>query len=740
MKKFFKFLLYFFLIVIISGLVFFVYIYFKPSAKHNIYQAIPDDAIFAIASKNATGGWQKIAVNHIWLHLLKSETFADINQQALTLDTLIQEHKIFRELFKDRYLVISAHLLRNSDYDFLFSLDMKQASKITFFIDYLHNKILNYFDYRMEQTSYNNQTIYSLIDNASPNDILYFTFSGNIFSGSYSRKLVENAIVCFEKNCLANKKNFDAFAPKYQNNDFALFVFYPFIDEFVSEYAQDSDELMKPLSEALDFTCAGLDFTQQQITLSGITLINDSINSYLKILSQLQPAQRQAEKILSHQTAFYLSMCFSNFTDFYNKLVVQYQDADSTGYSNIKINQRRLERFLGINLDEDFFGWIGNEIAFAKLRPKGVNDKDDDMLICMHSHNIENAKLGLSKIMKHIKNRTPVKFKNIAYLNYDIHYLHIKGFFKMFFGKLFGQLEKPYFTIIGDYVIFSNSPHQLTRIIDDFVNGRTLKNSNNFEAFNKLFNQKSTISCFIQMPKLYSHLIYYAQADDKNAIKKNKEVILSFANVGFQLTARDKQFETMLISAFDSLALVNDEEEQFEIAADDLQIALFQNHFFAINPEQEEIKRDSAEYVCFYYEDQTLKHIGAFKNNQLHGSWKSFYQNGNMMMEANYDESQLSGIATLYYMEQPEQKLAEALYKKNMLHDEYREYYPNGALKAVIAIKNNKPDGKAIYYYSNGKLFMEGKFVDGRKKGQWKYYLENGQLFDKERKKKKSKS
>lgn len=739
MKKFFKILLYFFLVIIVFGLVFFIYIYFKPSAKHNIYQAIPDDAIFVIASKNATTGWQKISNNTIWHQLLKSEHFAEIHQQALTLDTLIQEHKIFRELFKDRYLVISAHLILNGDYDFLFSLDMKQASKITFFIDYIHNKILNYFDYRMEQIDFNNQIIYALINNASPNEVLYFAFNGNIFSGSYSRKLVENAIVSFNKNSLANKKNFDSYAPKYQNSDFSLFVFYPFVDEFVSGYAEDSDKLMKPLSETMDFTCAGLEFSQQQITLTGITLINDSLDSYLKILSQLQPAPRNAAKILSHQTAFYLSMCFSDFPEFYHKLVAQYQDADSTGYSNIKINQRRLERYLGINLEEDFFGWIGHEIAFAKLRPKGTNDKEEDMLICMHSYDIEKAKIGLDKILKHLKNRTPIKFKSITYLDYEIHFLHIKGFFKMFFGKLFGQLEKPYFTIIDDYVVFSNSPHQLTRTIDDYISKRTLQNNNNFNEFNKLFNEKSTISCFIQMPKLYSHLLYYAQADDKTAIKKNKEVILSFSNIGFQLTAKNTFFETMLISAFDSLALLNDEAEQFETAADELQIGLFQNRFFAINIETEDIRRDSAGYACFYYEDKTLKHIGFLENNQLQGSWQSFYQNGNIKIVANYDEGALSGIVALYDMEQSGQKLVEAEYKNNQLSGQYREYYLDGALKVLLDTKNNQPDGKAIYYYSNGRLFMEGKFDKGRKKGQWKYFLENGQLFDKERKKKNKK-
>ena len=35
--------------------------------------------------------------------------------------------------------------------------------------------------------------------------------------------------------------------------------------------------------------------------------------------------------------------------------------------------------------------------------------------------------------------------------------VEMKGFFRLFFGKLFDKFEKPYYTYVDDYVVFSNN-------------------------------------------------------------------------------------------------------------------------------------------------------------------------------------------------------------------------------------------------------------------------------------------
>ena len=44
----------------------------------------------------------------------------------------------------------------------------------------------------------------------------------------------------------------------------------------------------------------------------------------------------------------------------------------------------------------------------------------------------------------------------------------MKGFFRLFFGGLFDKFEKPYYTYVDDYVVFSNKASSLLSFVEDY--------------------------------------------------------------------------------------------------------------------------------------------------------------------------------------------------------------------------------------------------------------------------------
>ena len=68
-------------------------------------------------------------------------------------------------------------------------------------------------------------------------------------------------------------------------------------------------------------------------------------------------------------------------------------------------------------------------------------------------------------IEKKVKRRTPVKIKTVNYKDFEINYVEMKGFFRLFFGKLFDKFEKPYYTYVDDYVVFSNKAASLLSFV-----------------------------------------------------------------------------------------------------------------------------------------------------------------------------------------------------------------------------------------------------------------------------------
>lgn len=56
----------------------------------------------------------------------------------------------------------------------------------------------------------------------------------------------------------------------------------------------------------------------------------------------------------------------------------------------------------------------------------------------------------------------------------------------MFLGKWFSKFDKPYYTFIGDYVVFSNSSSTLAAMIKDYSLGNTLVQD---EKYNDLMSE-----------------------------------------------------------------------------------------------------------------------------------------------------------------------------------------------------------------------------------------------------------
>ena len=58
----------------------------------------------------------------------------------------------------------------------------------------------------------------------------------------------------------------------------------------------------------------------------------------------------------------------------------------------------------------------------------------------------------------------------------------------------------------------------------------------------------------------------------------------------------------------------------------------------------------------------------------------------------------------------------------------YKSYYSNGQLMVDAVYKDNKHDGPYKSYHYNGQLEVETFYKDGKRNGPYKKYHDNGQL------------
>ncbi len=712
--------------------------YLSESGNRDPFTMIPNDAVFVIETNNLTEGWVTLSESKMWKHMMATKTFADINSSASSLDSLIKGNETLDMLFTDRKLLVSAHMIAADDYDFVFAVDLKKGSKVAFLTDYIGD-IVSSFGFKMTKRDYNGTEILMLTD-LETNEVVNLAFVDNVMVCSYSTLLIEKSINQKESGYWDKNKRFKLVASEISSKKlFNFYLNYGLLDDYLRCFMDEPGDGIISLSKILSFTAFNVNFEDEQLSFSGYTGIIDSVPSYLNALKRVEPGPMKAQSIISDRAAIYLALCFNDFNEFFESLKGEFDAEDTTRAENYDKTIKKVEKYLKVSLEDDFFSWIGNEITFVKMQPT-ANANEEDVVVTIHAKDIDAAQKGLDHLTSQIKKKTLglAKFKEVDYKNFKIQYLGFSGFLKLFFGKLFNSIERPYFTYIDNFVVFSNSPSCLMDVIDDYTTGRTLERKKEFMDFVAKFDTKSNVSVFVQMPKVYSHLYYYGKGEKRQGIRDNKDVILGFNQLGFQMTADDELFKTTFIAGFDADAAFNDALENIESAAEELFVFEIDTGIYRIKAEDIEKLPDGPAKI--YYDDSTgVKFEGRIVDGKPDGLWRIYYESGKIAGAVNYESGMANGVAMYYYDDEQQATRAEVTFVDDKIDGPYREFYMKGQRKASVNYKEGVPDGDAEFFYDSGMIKIEGQYKDGVKSGKWKHYTETGEVIDKEQWKKNQK-
>ncbi len=734
MKKFFKILI---IILILGGLGFWVYIkYISPVSVKKGMTMVPHDAVMIIETSNLTEAWSEISNSKMWNYLVKNAYFNDLNEDIEYLNKYLKGNALADKALKNRKLLMSLHMISATEWDFLFVVDLKDIAQIK---KLGLRKVLGLVEgYKVTERTYKNETIVELTDIADPSFVIYLVISDNLlvatFNGSLMEKSIEQSPT--DKKDLgywAKNPKFSMVTNKLQGEElFRIYFNYAQIDPFSLSFLTEPSETIKMLGNSLTFSSFNVDFQDEFLSLEGYTGI-DSVGSYVKAMAHVTPGKMDAWRMMSGQTALYFSMCFDNFFDFYNNLLIQYGEGNAEDMEDIESGMIKLERLMGISIHDDFLSWIGDEIALAKMRP-GKTTQLEDVIVAIHTNDIDAAKAGLERIMKKIKNRIRlVKFEPEDYKNFTIYYLEMPGFFRLFLGKMFKDIEKPFFTYVEDFVVFSNSSQTLKLFIDDYISGNTLDKNIDFVNFKDEFDVKSNITFFIRTPQMYENLYYYSTPEDRKAVKENKEFILSFEKIGFQLVSEGDMFKTTLLAMHNPNAVNAD---MLEVIEQEVTEGMFRDEpeskLFKIELSQSSLENDKF-YKEYFENSENVKIEGHIQNHKPNGIWKSYYESGRIKNSVNYKDGIIEGEAWFYYDDENKTIKANAVFESDMLEGIYTEYFENGTQKAKMLYKAGLADGDAEFYYPNGKLKITAEYKDGLKNGKWFYFDEKGKEIGREK-------
>ncbi|MCF0189926.1 MAG: toxin-antitoxin system YwqK family antitoxin [Marinilabiliaceae bacterium] len=707
---------------------------FVNKGNSDAFSYVPSDAVFVVETDNLSKAWLTISQSELWQYLQTTPYFADVNEDIELLNKFIKSNSIADKLLSDRKLLVVGCMEQNS-WDLLYLIDLQEFAS---YYDEFKGALRLVSGFTLTTStmelgaSYGNIELYTLTSTTDPKMRYSLVLKDNILMVSSTDDVIASTIKKINTGHWADNHNFQIANAGIGNSKmFKFYMNHSCLSEFYTNFSTEANELVDMLDESLTFSAMELDLKNNKLSFDGYTAL-DSIYSYIRAFANVGTGKIRGFNIASQQSAAYFSLSFDDFRRFYSSLLDEYRKGNAQEVDDLESLMNIGQKLLGVDISEDFLSWIGNEIVISKLRPLSDKSRDIDMAIMIHANDIEQAQEGLGRVIKHIRRRTPLSFDIEPYRNFEINYLEMKGFFKMFLGNLFKDIEKPFFTYIEDYVVFANSQEVLKQIIDDYLMGRTLSHDTKFVNFTDEFDAKSNISVFVQMPKMYQTLYRYAPEKDKAGIEENKDIIYSFARIGFQLTNDGGMFKTSLQAEYDAEAREEDESQiaENQMLVDPLIMKIDTLGFVVSFPEDFDMS-DGPKKIM--YPDSThVYQEGNIIGGKAQGIWRTYYENGLLQSTVNYEKGKITGIGYFYYKKR-DKLMAEVNFEDGTFEGEYFLYYENGTRKAKFEYKDGKKHGEAEYYHTNGNLHMRCKYKKGEISGKTLVYDEKGNKIGKQK-------
>ncbi|MDP2176678.1 MAG: DUF3352 domain-containing protein [Bacteroidota bacterium] len=631
-------------VILLIGLgSYFAWIKFSPNKFTDVYYLVPDDAVMVMETDKPIENWQYFSTSNMWLGLKSYPPFAEITKNADLLDDVIKSNQQVFSLLGQRHLLISIHMTKTKDYDFVYYTDMQEASKSSMIKTSLIS-VIKQFDYKYTFREYNEVEIHEFLDPQS-RDVLSVCFVNNYLVCSYNKSLIENVILTSklpEKQMGVKPQFTEVNRLTGASGICRLMINYNTFHQYLGVYMDDVSDL-KSMFGGMFYSGMEMSFNDDVIQADGYTLLNDTVSSYLKALSISGKSKTGMEGLFSEKTSFLLGLGFADFSVFYENLNKVLQK-DAEAYETQQAAIKKVEKLLNINLQKDLFDWMGSEIGIAQYETDVLIGNKVKNVLAIKVKNKDQAIAGLERIEKQVRKRTPIKFKEVSYKNYPIKYLEIKGLFKAVLGKMFSKIEKPYYTIIDDYVVMSDDPKTLLITIDDFIEQKTLKNAEVFRDFRSKLPEQISVLAYVSPNRHFANFKGVLSPESWASSKKNQMYIRSFNQVALSLTGDADKMRTVLVSEYmkweepevqaptvydDSLNML---EEGDTLNSLDLFIVLnfnqnlnntyYENGQVKTSVEMEGKMMDGS-YIE-YYENGVIKVKGQYKKGVKHGTWK-FY-------------------------------------------------------------------------------------------------------------------
>ncbi len=345
---------------------------------------------------------------------------------------------------------------------------------------------------------------------------LYIIFYKEVIVFSTQKILVEDAIRHIHSSIkLSDSKEFKR-AYKLRDKDALVNVFinYKYVGSLCKKLLPKFR--INHIDRFANWTIMDIDISSDTFKFSGVTIANDSVPHYLNLYRDTPEKQIVLDKVLPYNMA---SAVVLNIGELFKYQKKQKQYLDVLGrYNPFKRNIHKYS----FDMNQIFLPWVADEIAVFYNSPQ-PNPIDNTFAIVL----AKDAKIA-------DENLQTIRQEELLYAHrgYNIYRVKYKNILYHAFGNIFRGLKQPYYTILGDIVIFSNNLGQMKSYINDFLEDRTLYTKNDYLQLKDELVSETGLLLIGKNPSFVDWL--YSVVDRSN-YRTIRNIKTEFSNIKFGL-------------------------------------------------------------------------------------------------------------------------------------------------------------------------------------------------------------
>ena len=493
--------------------------------------AMPETATIIWQGTDAFKNYQDIEKNDLFKVFLNNKNVKSFENDFRYFDSIVSVKEAFKDAFAKKQIIASLHITSANNYQALFLCQMQDdidAKKFESVLKEVSSGIV------IDERVFHGHKIYDTRD-ATKQNIFSFTILDGIFGISRNAVLVEDAIATFDNSGHRKVALIKRMAElKDKNKVFINYLDFPSLINVFA--ANDYQNNINSIKDAATFGEYDWDVSGQKIALTGTVKVSKDNNNFLTPLLKQKPQSVTLAKILPARTSLYLIWGVSDFKQYYIDYQV-YLDK-TNALDAYKSHVTEIEGRQNLSIQNDFINVIGNEWCYALLQPLNEQQPLNEVLIVKPT-DIEKWKQRLQQV-GHADNG--IKVLPAPYREYPVYKAQFEGVFELVFGKLFSGFKQPFYTQIGDAIVFADSLMTVQQCIDGYLDNQTLAGTETYKNFAGSMGSQSNFQAFVSPGKSLSIANHFLRPDLNQTFRDNYYIYRSMSAIGYQLSSNGDDF------------------------------------------------------------------------------------------------------------------------------------------------------------------------------------------------------